>query len=173
MPDIRRESEVFKEAIREYQESQTKFIDELADTLLQKLQPITESQQMIVEEFQQVRDKLGDVARGLDIRSALEKQNEVFEGFNNQIAETISQLIERQNQVFDGIKLQLIDNQNETANMLSRLISELDIRSALEAQNKVFGKIEAHLGGQATLVAEQKDVIPNVEYKCATTSTDI
>ena len=159
VPDIRRESEVFKEAIREYQESQTKFINELADTLLQRLQPITESQQMIVEEFQQVRDELGDVARGLDIRSALEKQNEVFEGFNNQIAETISQLIERQNQVFDGIKLQLIDNQNETANMLSRLISELDIRSALEAQNKVFGKIEAHLGGQATLVAEQKDVI--------------
>ena len=159
VPDIRRESEVFKETIREYQESQTKFINELADTLLQKLQPITESQQMIVEEFQQVRDKLGDVARGLDIRSALEKQNEVFEGFNNQIAETISQLIERQNQVFDGIKLQLIDNQNETANMLSRLISELDIRSALEAQNKVFGKIEAHLGGQATLVAEQKEII--------------
>lgn len=159
VPDIRRECEVFKETIREYQELQTKFIGEFADTLLQRLQPITESQQMIVEEFQQVRDDLREAARGLDIRSALEKQNEVFEGLNNQIARTISQLIENQNQVFDGIKSQLIDNQNETVNMLSRLISELDIHSALEDQNKVFSRIESHLGGQATLVAEQKEII--------------
>ncbi len=159
VPDIIRESEVFKETIRAYQVSQTKFIDELADTLLQRLQPITESQQTIVEEFQQVRDDLREAARGLDIRSALEKQNEVFEGLNNQIARTISQLIERQNQVFDEIKSQLIGNQNDMVNMLSRLISELDIHSALEDQNKVFGRIESHLGGQATLVAEQKEIM--------------
>ena len=159
VPDIRRECEVFKETIREYQELQTKFIGEFADTLLQRLQPITESQQTIVEEFQQVRDDLREAARGLDIRSALEKQNEVFEGLNNQIARTISQLIERQNQVFGEIKSQLIDNQNKTVNMLSRLISELDIHSALEDQNKVFDRIESHLGGQAALVAEQKEIM--------------
>ena len=159
VPDIRRESEVFKEAIREYQESQTKFIDELADTLLQKLQPITESQQMIVEEFQQVREDLREAARGLDIRSALEKQNEVFEGFTTKLEGAISGLMERQNNAFNGIKSILIENQNESVNILSRLISELEIRSTLEDQNKVFGRIEAHLGGQATLVAEQKEII--------------
>ena len=159
VPDIRRESEVFKETIREYQESQTKFIDELADTLLQKLQPITESQQMIVEEFQQVREDLREAARGLDIRSALEKQNEVFEGFTTKLEGAISGLMERQNNAFNGIKSILIENQNESVNILSRLISELEIRSTLEDQNKVFGRIEAHLGGQATLVAEQKEII--------------
>ncbi|RKU25045.1 hypothetical protein C6497_16865 [Candidatus Poribacteria bacterium] len=159
VPDIRRESEVFKDTIREYQESQTRFIDELADTLLERLRPITESQQIIVEEFQLVRDDLREAARGLDIRSALEKQNDVFEELNNQIARTISDLIESQNRVFDGIKSQLIENQNESVNMLSRLISELEIRSTLEDQNKVFGRIEAHLGGQASLVAEQKEIM--------------
>ena len=159
VPDIRRESEVFKETIREYQESQARFIDELADTLLQKLQPITESQQMIVEEFQQVREDLREAARGLDIRSALEKQNEVFEGFTTKLEGAISGLMERQNNAFNGIKSILIENQNESVNILSRLISELEIRSTLEDQNKVFGRIEAHLGGQATLVAEQKEII--------------
>ena len=159
VPDIRRESEVFKKTIREYQESQTKFINELADTLLQRLQPITESQQMIVEEFQQVREDLREAARGLDIRSALEKQNEVFEGFTTKLEGAISGLMERQNNAFNGIKSILIENQNESVNILSRLISELEIRSTLEDQNKVFGRIEAHLGGQATLVAEQKEII--------------
>ena len=124
---MRAESEVFKATILEYQNSQAEFVDQLADKLLNILQPIVDRQEVMVQD-------LHNVAGELQIRSALEKQNQVFEGF----------------------KTQLIENQNETVNILSKLIDELQIRPELEAQNKVFGRIENHLAGQGELVAEQR-----------------
>ena len=127
VPKMRAESEVFKATILEYQNSQAEFVDQLADKLLNILQPIVDRQEVMVQD-------LHNVAGELQIRSALEKQNQVFEGF----------------------KTQLIENQNETVNILSKLIDELQIRPELEAQNKVFGRIENHLAGQGELVAEQR-----------------
>ena len=127
VPKMRAESEVFKATILEYQNSQAEFVDQLADKLLNILQPIVDRQEVMVQD-------LHNVAGELQIRSALEKQNQVFEGF----------------------KTQLIENQNETVNILSKLIDELQIRPELEAQNKVFGRIENHLEGQGESVAEQR-----------------
>ena len=127
VPKIRAESEVFKATILEYQNSQAEFVDQLAVRLLNILQPIADRQEVMVQD-------LHNVAGELQIRSALEKQNQVFEGF----------------------KTQLIENQNETVHILSLLKNELQIRPELEAQNKVFGRIENHLEGQGELVAEQR-----------------
>ena len=127
VPNIRAESEAFKATILEYQNSQAEFVDQLADKLLNILQPIADKQEVMVQE-------LHNLAGELEIRSALENQNQVFE----------------------GIKSQLIDNQQETVNTLSKLIDELQIRPAVEAQNQVFGRIENHLGSQAGLAGEQK-----------------
>ena len=127
VPKMRAESEVFKATILEYQNSQAEFVDQLADKLLNILQPIVDKQEVMVQD-------LHNVAGELQIRSALEKQNQVFEGF----------------------KTQLIENQNETVHILSLLKNELQIRPELEAQNKVFGRIENHLEGQGESVAEQR-----------------
>ena len=127
VPKMRAESEVFKATILEYQNSQAEFVDQLADKLLNILQPIVDRQEVMVQD-------LHNVAGELQIRSALEKQNQVFEGF----------------------KTQLIENQNETVHILSLLKNELQIRPELEAQNKVFGRIENHLEGQGESVAEQR-----------------
>jgi hypothetical protein len=127
VPKMRAESEVFKATILEYQNSQAEFVDQLAIRLLNILQPIADRQEVMVQD-------LHNVAGELQIRSALEKQNQVFEGF----------------------KSQLIENQQETVGILSQLIGELQIRPAVEAQNQVFGRIETHLEGQGELVAEQR-----------------
>ena len=127
VPKMRAESEVFKATILEYQNSQAEFVDQLAIRLLNILQPIADKQEVMVQD-------LHNVAGELQIRSALEKQNQVFEGF----------------------KTQLIENQKETVHILSLLKNELQIRPELEAQNKVFGRIENHLEGQGELVAEQR-----------------
>ena len=127
VPKMRAESEVFKATILEYQNSQAEFVDQLADKLLNILQPIVDKQEVMVQD-------LHNVAGELQIRSALEKQNQVFEGF----------------------KTQLIENQKETVHILSLLKNELQIRPELEAQNKVFGRIENHLEGQGESVAEQR-----------------
>ena len=130
VPKLKNESEELKATIRAAHNSQARFVDEIANTLQKRLQSIADNQQVMVQELQQL-------AGELKIRTALEKQNQVFE----------------------GIKTQLIDNQNETAGILSQLKDDLQVQDVIEAQNKVFGRIEAHLGGQGTLVAEQKEVM--------------
>ena len=83
--------------------------DQLAIRLLNILQPIADRQEVMVQD-------LHNVAGELQIRSALEKQNQVFEGF----------------------KTQLIENQNETVHILSLLKNELQIRPELGSTESSF-----------------------------------
>ena len=101
------------------------------------LQPIVENQQDMVEELRETVLDMREIAGELQIHSALERQNEVFE----------------------GIKSELIQNRQEMGNRLSQLIGELQIIPALEAQNQVFGRIESHLEGQRDLVNEQIEIM--------------
>ena len=137
--ELKEESAGLKMAIRESQSSQAKFIDELAKNLatLTKLQPIVENQQNMVEGLRETTDNLRKVAGELQIQSALENQNQVFE----------------------GIRSELIQNRRETDNRLSQLIDELQIIPAIEAQNEVFERIESHLKGQRGLVNEQIEIM--------------
>ena len=151
--EFKEESAGLKTAIHESQSSQSKFIDELtknlADTLtntLEKqlqsmLQPIVENQQDMVEELRETVLDIREIAGELQIRSALERQNEVFK----------------------DIKSELIQNQRETGNRLSQLIGELQIIPAIEAQNRVFERIESHLEGQRGLVDEQMEIMQTLD----------
>ena len=151
--EFKKESVGLKTAIHDAQNSQERFIDELAknlaDTLtntLEKqlqsmLQPIVENQQNIVEGLHETVANICKVAGELQIHSALERQNEVFE----------------------NIKSEFIQNRQEMDNKLSQLIGELQIIPALEAQNKVFGRIESHLEGQRDLVDEQIEIIQTLD----------
>ena len=151
--EFKEESAGLKTTIHDVQSSQTKFIDELAknlaDTLtnileeqLQSmLQPIVVNQQDMVEELRETVIDIREIAGELQIRSALEMQNEVFE----------------------GIKSELIQNRQEMGNRLSQLIGELQIIPALEAQNKVFGRIESHLEGQHDLVDKQIEMMQTLD----------
>ncbi len=151
--EFKEESVGLKTTIHDAQSSQAKFIDELAknlaDTLtntLEKqlqsmLQPIVVNQQNMMEGLHETVTNIREVAGELQIRSALERQNEVFE----------------------GIKSELIQNQRETGNRPSQLISELQIMPALEAQNEVFGRIATHLEGQHDLFDEQRRLMETLD----------
>lgn len=141
--EFKEESDGLKTTIREAQSSQARFIDELAnnladtltDTLEKQFQPIVENQQDMMEELRVTVINIRQIADELQIRSALERQNEVFE----------------------GIRSELIQNRQEINDRLSQLISELQIIPAVEAQNQAFGRIENHLIRQTDLLAEQRE----------------
>ncbi len=151
--EFRQESAGLKAAIDKAQESQSKFVDEfannLSDTLantlktqLQSLlQPIVENQQVMVEGLRETGNNLRAVANELQLRSALENQNIVFE----------------------RIRSDLEQNQQLIANRLSQLIGELQIQDALVTQNKVFEQIGGHLEGQRELVNEQNEIMQTLD----------
>ena len=141
VPQLEAESEALKATIRDAQNSQAEFIENLADILKRRLQSIMDRQQDMVTGFRETVVNMREIADELQIRSALERQNEVFE----------------------SIKSELIQNQRETSNRLSELISKLQIIPALEAQNKVFGRIESHLEGQRDLFDEQKRLMETLD----------
>ena len=142
--ELKEESTGLKTTIREAQDSQARFVDELANNLADTLtntlerqlqstlQPITDSQQVMIEELRE-----GE----LKISSALENQNRVFE----------------------IIRTDLITNRHEVGNRLSLLIGQLQIKPTLEAQNEVFGRIEGHLQGQRELVDEQREIMRTLD----------
>ncbi|MDE0483513.1 MAG: hypothetical protein OXI67_13110 [Candidatus Poribacteria bacterium] len=151
--DFRQESAGLKATIQDARESQSRFVDELANNLsdtladtletqLQSmLQPIMENQQVMVVGLTETVDNLRAVAGELQIRSALENQNEVFE----------------------NIRSDLTQNQQLIANRLSQLISELQVQPALEAQNKVFERIEGHFEGQREMIGEQNEIMQTLD----------
>ena len=142
--DLKEESKGLKTTIGEARTSHESFIDDannLTETfgkqLQSMLQPIVKNQQDVVIGLRETSSNISEIAGELQIRSALEKQNGVFQ----------------------EIKSGLIQNQQETGNRLSQLIGELQIIPALEAQNKVFERIESHLEGQRDLVDEQQELM--------------
>jgi len=142
--ELKEESKGLKTTIRETQESQESFIDganALTETFEKQLQsmlkPIVKNQQDVVSGLHETIGNISEMADELQLRSALEKQNEAF----------------------GEIKSELIQNQQKMGKRLSELISELHITPALEKQNKVFAQIETHLEGQHDLVDEQQKLM--------------
>ena len=137
---LKEESGGLKTTVREAQNSQARFVDELAGTLtttlenqLQSmLQPIIDRQQVMIEDL---------------------REGELM----------ITRALESQNQVFESIKTDLVTNRHEVGNRLSLLIGELQIKPTLEAQNEVFGRIEGHLQGQREMVEEQREIMRTLD----------
>ena len=146
VPRLEEEGEKLKKAIEAYQRSQSKFIDDLSSTLQRQLQSITENQQGMVHVLTQLADEL-------QIRSVLERQNQIFERIETQLTENQKEMVlvlsqsvlEGQNKLFDGIKTQLTESQQEIVGVLTQLTDELQVRSVLERQNQVFERIETQL----------------------------
>ena len=130
---LRDEKQELQDIIQTSKNTQAEFVDNIANELQNRLQSIADKQQVMVQELQ-------SLARELRIHSALEKQSDIFV----------------------DIKTQLVNNQNETVGILSQLKDDLQMRDVVEAQNKVFNRIELHLGGQTTLVSEQKEVLQSL-----------
>ena len=167
VPKLQAESDALKEAISAYQQSQSRFIDELSDTLQRQLQSITENQQHMVS-------VLTELAEQLQILPMLETQNQIFVRIESQLAENQQEAIhafkqlegafhaglqsafEAQNAVFMDIRAQLTENRQATIEALAHLTGELQIRSTLEAQNRIFERIENDLIGRGELDSEQR-----------------
>ena len=138
--ELKEESVELKTTVREAQNSQARFVDELAGTLTNTLQiqlqsilqPIIDRQQVMIEDLRE-----GE----LMIATALESQNQVFE----------------------SIKTDLVTNRHEVGNRLALLIGQLQVKPTLEAQNEVFGRIEGHLQGQREMVEEQREIMRTLD----------
>ena len=142
--ELKEESKGLRTTIGETQTSHESFIDDaenltetFGEQLQSMLQPIVKNQQDVVTGLRETSSHISEMSGELQIRSALEKQNGVFQ----------------------EIKSELIQNQEKMSNRLSELISELQIIPALEAQNKIFGQIETHLQEQHDLVDEQQKLM--------------
>ena len=142
--ELREESTGLKTTIHEAQDSQAIFVDQLANNLADTLtntlerqlqstlQPITDSQQVMIEELRE---------GGLKISSALENQNRVFEiirtdlvtnrhEVGNRLSLLIGQLqikptLEAQNEVFGQIEGHL-QGQRELVNEQREIMQTLD-----------------------------------------------
>ena len=138
--ELRAESVGLQTTVRDAQNSQATFVDELASTLTNTLetqlqsilQPIIDRQQVMIEDL---------------------REGELM----------IARALESQNQVFESIKTDLVTNRHEVGNRLSLLIGELQIKPAIEAQNEVFGQIDEHLGVQREMVGEQREIIRTLD----------
>ncbi|MCY3743012.1 MAG: hypothetical protein OXH00_18505 [Candidatus Poribacteria bacterium] len=141
--ELKEESKGLRTTISEAQTSHESFMDDaknltktFGEQLESMLQPIVKNQQDVVSELQETSSHISEMSGELQIRSALEKQNGVFQ----------------------EIKSELIQSQQEMSSRLSEL-SEFQIIPTLEAQNKVFGQIETHLQEQRDLVDEQQELM--------------
>ena len=140
LSELKEESGGLKTTVREAQNSQSRFVDELANTLtatlenqLQStLQPIIDKQQVMIEDL---------------------REGELM----------IARALESQNQVFESIKTDLVTNRQEVGNRLALLIGELQIGPALEAQNEVFERVEGHLQGQREMFEKQKEIMQTLD----------
>ena len=179
VPKLAAESRTLKTTIDEYRNSQSEFVDGLSGTLQQHLQSITENQQEMVHTLtdelsntldpfnesnarlvSQIREYQGTVQRGLE--SSLSR----FATESRTLKTTIAEYQESQltfiDELSDAIhaKLQpIIENQQGMVHVLTRFSDELQVRSVLETQNQVFGRIEDQLNGYGERMDRQNELI--------------
>ena len=173
------ESQTLKTAIDEYQHSQLRFIDELSGTLQEHLQSVTENQQGVADMFinelsntldpfnesnarlvSQIGEYQGTVQRGLENSlSRFATESQTLKIAIDEYRESQSELV---NQLSDALQAELqpiTESQRGMVHVLTELSDELQIRSALETQNQVFGRIEDQMNGYGERVDQQNELI--------------
>ena len=127
---VTEEREASQAAMRESQDAQAEFLQNLSDALLSDMRNITGQQQNVVHVLTQFADEL-------KIRSAIEEQNQAFERIEAQL-DTNGQLL---GQSFQSIA----DYQQEMLQVLQQLLGQLQIGSAFEEQNQLLRRIAEEL----------------------------
>lgn len=179
VPKLAIESRTLKRAIDEYQHSQSRFIDQLSGTLQEHLQSVTENQQetvdILIDELSNTLEPFNEVNTQL-VSQIREYQSTMQRGLENSLSKfavesqalktAIDGYRESQSEFADQLsdalytKLQPItESQEGMLHVLTRLSDELQIRSALETQNQVFGRIENQLNGYGERVDQQNELI--------------
>ena len=179
VPKFAAESQTLKTAIDEYQDSQSRFIDELSGTLQGHLQSVTENQQetvhILTDELSNTLDPFNKVNARL-VSQIREYQSTMQRGLENSLSKfavesqtlktAIGEYRESQSMFVDELsdalqaKLRPItESQEGMVRVLTGLSDELQIRSVLEAQNQVFGRIENQLNGYGERVDQQNQLI--------------
>ena len=116
--------------MRESQDAQAEFLQNLSDALLAEMHDITGQQQNVAHVLTQLADEL-------KIRSAIEEQNQAFERIEAQLDTNGQQL----GQSFQSIA----DYQQEMLQVLQQLLGQLQIGSAFEEQNQLLRQIAEEL----------------------------
>ena len=179
VPKLAAESRTLKAAIDEYQNSQSRFVDKLSSTLQEHLQSVTENQQemvhVLINELSNTLDPFNELNAQL-VSQIREYQGTVQRGLENSLSSfatesqtlktTIGEYRESQSEFVDELstalhaKLRTItESQQGMIHVLTRLSDELQIRSALETQNQVFGRIENRLDTYGERVDQQNELI--------------
>ena len=179
VPKLATESQALKTTIDEYQNSQSRFVNQLSGTLQEHLQSITENQQEMVhiltdelsntlgpfnesntQLVSQIREYQGTVQRGLE--NSLSKfavESQTLKTAIDEYRESQSKFV---NQLSDALQAELrpiTESQQGMVRVLTKLSDELQIRSALETQNQVFGRIENRMDGYGERVEHQNELI--------------
>lgn len=179
VPKLATESRALKTSIDEYQNSQSRFIDELSGTLQEHLQSVTENQQETVDTLinelsntldpfnevntrlvSQIREYRSTMQRGLeDSLSRFAAESQTLKTTIDEYRESQSKFVD---QLSDTLKAELqpiTESQQGMVQVLTRLSDELQIRSVLETQNQVFGRIEDRLDTYGERVNQQNELI--------------
>ncbi len=179
VPKLATESRALKTTIDEYQNSQSRFVNQLSGALQEHLQSITENQQEMVhiltdelsntlgpfnesntQLVSQIREYQGTVQRGLE--NSLSKfavESQTLKTTIDEYRESQSEFV---NQLSDALQAELqpiTESQQGMVRVLTKLSDELQIRSALETQNQVFGRIENRMDGYGERVEQQNELI--------------
>ena len=179
VPKLAAESRTLKNAIDEYQNSQSRFVDELSSTLQEHLQSVTENQQemihVLIDELSntldpynelnaqlvsQIREYQGTVQRGLENSlSRFTAESQTLKTAIGEYRESQSTFIDELSDALHAKLRPITESQQGMVHVLTRLSDELQIRSALETQNQVFGRIENRMDRYGERVDQQNELI--------------
>ena len=173
------EGQSLKTSIDEYQNSQSRFVDELSGTLQAHLQSVTENQQEMVDTLinelsntldpfnevntrlvSQIREYQSTMQRGLeDSLSRFAAESQTLKTAIDEYRESQSTFVDELSDALQAKLRPIAQSQEGMVRVLTGLSDELQIRSVLEAQNQVFGRIENQLNGYGEGVDQQNELI--------------
>lgn len=151
VPRLEDESVALQAAIQAYQASQSELIDKLSTALQTQIQTVSERQQDTVRVLMQLVTEEREASHAA-MREYQESQAEFLKNLSDTLLSKMQDITGQQREFLknlsDALLAEMQDitgQQQNVAHVLTQLADELKIRSAIEAQNQAFGRIEAQL----------------------------
>ena len=151
VPRLEDESVALQAAIQAYQASQSELIDKLSTALQTQIQTVSERQQDTVRILMELVAEERETSQAA-MREYQDSQAEFLKNLSDTLLSKMQDITGQQHEFLknlsDALLAEMQDitgQQQNVAHVLTQLADELKIRSAIEAQNQAFGRIEAQL----------------------------
>ena len=151
VPRLEDESAALQAAIQAYQASQSELIDKLSTALQTQIQTVSERQQDTVRVLMQLVTEEREASHAA-MREYQDSQAEFLKNLSDALLSEMQDITGQQHEFLKNLSDALLSEiqditgqQQNVVHVLTQLADELKIRSAIEAQNQAFGRIEAQL----------------------------